>query len=384
MLTCHPWKPHNLHSTTTSRSTTSRHTPGTTHDSSPFTSTEDSFGARPSSTEHPSSSSASSSAASSASSSGSGSAVASSSSSSFAISSTTDSSVEIYTAAYSPIGYEVECGLSNYSSFTSGKIVGGVAAERGQFPWQISLQILTDTSARHICGGAIVSAHWIVTAAHCVYRVGPEKLSVVAGDYNLYTVEGHEQRRRVVKVIRQNYVRQNFSNDIALLQVWPKLRLDGYWTAPICIPISSLKFDSGSATVTGWGRMSENGALAHILQQVTLPIMPKKRCNELYESAGYGDYLNKCQMCCGWEEGGLDSCQGDSGGPLICGMDDGRFYLCGIVSWGVGCARPKFPGVYTLVPCFTDWIISVIYKHNIPGSGHYPKHRGKFISEDFT
>ncbi|XP_039287892.1 coagulation factor IX-like [Nilaparvata lugens] len=309
-----PWKPYNLHTTSTMRSTTSRHTPGTTHDTSPFTSTEDSLSSRPSSsTDHPlSSSSSQATSSSSASSTGSGTAVASSSSSSFSIATTTETSGEAFTAAYSPIGYEVECGLSNYSSFTSGKIVGGVAAERGQFPWQISLQVLTDTSARHICGGAIVSSHWIVTAAHCVYKVGPEKLSVVAGDYNLYTVEGHEQRRRVVKIIKHNYVRQNFSNDIALLQVWPKLRLDGFWTAPICIPMSSLKFDSGSATVTGWGRLSENGGLAHILQQVTLPIIPKKRCNELYESAGYGDYLNKCQMCCGLEDGGADSCQGHS------------------------------------------------------------------------
>ena len=57
----------------------------------------------------------------------------------------------------------------------------------------------------------------------------------------------------------------------------------------------------------------------------------------------------------GWTDPGTDSCQGDSGGPLICNVGD-RYQLTGIVSWGSGCGREGFPGVYGRVHTYLDWI----------------------------
>jgi len=83
---------------------------------------------------------------------------------------------------------------------------------------------------------------------------------------------------------------------------------------------------------------------------VEVPTISDKQCEDLYYTAGYD--TDPSMICAGnVAEGGVDACQGDSGGPLVANDQ-----LIGIVSWGVGCARPKLPGVYTEVAYYSDWI----------------------------
>jgi hypothetical protein len=65
----------------------------------------------------------------------------------------------------------------------------------------------------------------------------------------------------------------------------------------------------GYGIVTGWGRLTENGALPHILQMVSLPLIAQSQCQPMYQRLGYAQYLNQCQLCGGFQEGGRDSCQ---------------------------------------------------------------------------
>lgn len=53
--------------------------------------------------------------------------------------------------------------------------------------------------------------------------------------------------------------------------------------------------------------------------------------------------------------------QGDSGGPLF--VCDPKCRQIGITSWGIGCARDRFPGVYTRVAAYQDWIEKIVHKY---------------------
>lgn len=104
------------------------------------------------------------------------------------------------------------------------------------------------------------------------------------------------------------YSAKNFSHDIALLQLEHALRFDGLHVAPICLP-QPWHAPPTQGWVTGWGRLAEMGKLPHELQQLVLPLVRFASCRQWYAEAGYGQYLNSCQLCFGEEAGGFDSCQ---------------------------------------------------------------------------
>jgi hypothetical protein len=62
-----------------------------------------------------------------------------------------------------------------------------------------------------------------------------------------------------------------------------------------------------------------------------------------------GQFDRNTMLCAGFQSGGADTCAGDSGGPLQAPLPGAGYRLVGITSWGVGCAEPGFPGVYTRI-----------------------------------
>ena len=107
--------------------------------------------------------------------------------------------------------------------------------------------------------------------------------------------------------------------------------------------------------MAGWGTTSESGYVSSVLRAVDVLTMANSQCRRAYH------WVNAGQVCAGVPQGGKDSCQGDSGGDLWW-VDpwDGATVQIGVVSSGRGCAREGYPGVYTRVSHYFDWILDTM------------------------
>jgi len=224
-------------------------------------------------------------------------------------------------------------------------IVGGEEAVPHSIPWQVSLRRERDDF--HFCGGSVLSANAIVTAAHCTeIWDSPGEVQIVAGGHNNAKPDGLEQRRNVAKLtVHEDYA--SLKNDIAIWELTEPLLLDER-VQPVPMP-TMMQESTGSCNVSGWGTLHSGGQTPDQLMVVSVPIVPEGRCQ-----LEYPFQIAKSMICAG--EYGKDSCQGDSGGPMVCYNADGSGYLGGIVSWGIGCGGLYHPGVYTEVSYFVDWV----------------------------
>jgi len=246
------------------------------------------------------------------------------------------------------------------------RIVGGVPADPGEWPWQVALVggNATNLYNGQFCGGSLVSPQWVVTAAHCVNDIknNPSQVDIVAGIYNLQNPAPGYQRRDVAQIIvHPQYNPSTSDKDIALLRLFSPVTLGGSGaTKTQAIPLvpSSIGALVGiDSWVTGWGNTSGSGQQYPTqLYEVSVPIISNAICNN---ASHYNGEITANMLCAGFDAGGKDSCQGDSGGPLV--IDNGgQWQLAGVVSWGYGCAEPYLPGVYTRVSNFTTWVNSYV------------------------
>lgn len=228
---------------------------------------------------------------------------------------------------------------------SSSRIVGGTPAETNEFPSQVSLQRFD----RHFCGGTLVKADWVLTAAHCMSGLSPSDFKVKIGLNNLGETSNVETFSVRKIVVHPEYNQLDY--DYALVQ------LSGNSTRTP-MKLNSEKIDicddedkAPMSTTVGWGTTSENGSLSKKLLKVAVPLVSAKNCE-----AAYPNDITKHMICAGYKSGGKDACQGDSGGPLFINTPSGERVIAGIVSWGEGCARPNKFGVYSDVNAELSWI----------------------------
>ncbi|XP_058791264.1 transmembrane protease serine 9-like [Phymastichus coffea] len=246
-------------------------------------------------------------------------------------------------AGQNPRNCSCECGLPNQEI----RIVGGRPTEPNKYPWLARLVY----DGKFHCGASLLSNDYVITAAHCLRKLKRSKIRIILGDHNQFeTSDGQAVMRAVGAVVRhRNFDTESYNHDVALL----KLRRPVVFSKtirPVCLPQAGSEVAGKYGTVVGWGRTKEGGMLAGVVQEVSVPILSTEQCRRMKYRASR---ITENMLCAG--NGSQDSCQGDSGGPLL--VDEaGRLEIAGIVSWGVGCGRPGYPGVYTRVNRYLHWI----------------------------
>lgn len=211
-------------------------------------------------------------------------------------------------------------------------VVGGTRAAQGEFPFMVRLSMG--------CGGALYTQQIVLTAAHCVNGSGTNtSITATAGVVDLQSAGAIKVKS--TKVLRApGYNGQG--KDWALIKLAKPVNLPTLKTA------DTKAYDNGTFTVAGWGAAREGGSQQRYLLKATVPFVSDAACQAAYGS----ELVPGDEICAGYDQGGVDTCQGDSGGPMFRRDDAGAWIQVGIVSWGQGCARAGYPGVYTEVSTF--------------------------------
>jgi len=226
------------------------------------------------------------------------------------------------------------------ASDVSPMIVGGTRASTATYPWVV---YLASTSGSQFCGGTLVKANKVVTAAHCVSGRSASSTRVVHGRDDKQSTAGTVAS--VTRIwVHPSYRSATAGFDVAVLTLDRNISSA---TLPLATPSDTALYAAGnSALILGWGTTSSGGSASRYLLKANVPLTSDATCR-----TAYPQYSNSSMICAGFPQGGVDTCQGDSGGPLVFG---GK--LIGDTSWGRGCAGAGYPGVYGRIATYYDVI----------------------------
>ncbi|WP_055494609.1 trypsin-like serine protease [Streptomyces sp. TP-A0356] len=224
-------------------------------------------------------------------------------------------------------------------------IVGGTTTTTTAYPFMMQI---TDASGSQFCGGTLVAAKKVVTAAHCMVGETTGSVRVVGGRTYLNGTNGTVSG--VSRIwIDPSYTDATNGDDVAVLTLSTSMP---YTPASYVSSSRTSVYAAGTtARIVGWGTTSANGSSSNQLRTATVPIVSDTSCKSSYGS----QFVQSDMVCAGYSSGGVDTCQGDSGGPLLIGG-----VLAGITSWGNGCAEAGYPGVHTRLTTFSSLVTAQV------------------------
>jgi trypsin len=250
------------------------------------------------------------------------------------------------------------------------QITNGTPVPDGRYPFIVSLQQpspkANNAYTEHFCGGSLLDATHVLTAAHCVWtgeKAIPEAgLRVLAGATRLRTRVKREGELLAVERIAVHPKYKGIGPyDVAVLTLKRPAPVSEFVALPAAGDARS-DLPGTVATVAGWGNTRRIGGSGGTrtnyprqLREATVPVARAKRCNAAYHRAGIRNLNLRVALCAGGSH--RDSCYGDSGGPLFTGGTTAPVQI-GVVSWGIGCGMTGYPGIYSRLsnPAIAEFI----------------------------
>ncbi|XP_027251499.1 complement factor I isoform X1 [Cricetulus griseus] len=259
---------------------------------------------------------------------------------------------------------KLSCGVKRNTHIRRKRVIGGKPAEVGDYPWQVAIK----DGERITCGGIYIGGCWVLTAAHCVRPSRYRHYQVWTALLDWLNPNSQLRVQTVNRVIvHEKYDGTTYQNDIALIEMKKssgKKECELSNSVPACVPWSPYLFQpNDKCIISGWGREKDNQKV-YSLRWGEVKLIGN--CSQFYPNR----YYEKEMQCAGTDDGSIDACKGDSGGPLVCKDVNNVTYIWGIVSWGENCGKPEFPGVYTRVANYFEWISyhvgrPLISQHNV-------------------
>lgn len=162
--------------------------------------------------------------------------------------------------------------------------------------------------------------------------------------------------------IHPSYNSNNLKNDVAILRLASPVSLGQVPTiGTACLGTST--FVGSRCYVAGWGKndFASTGAYQAIQKEVDVPVLANTVCETTLRTTRLGSsfLFDTSSFICAGGEASKDACTGDGGSPLMC-QTANRWYVVGLVAWGIGCGTSGIPGVYVNVANFIPWIQTTV------------------------
>ncbi|TNN11935.1 Transmembrane protease serine 11F [Schistosoma japonicum] len=294
------------------------------------------------------------------------------------------------------------------------RVINGQTAEKYEYPWAVSIKG-TNPVYKQVtyCGSTLIQDRWLLTAAHCFWTgswkkshlLDPGNWHVQAGSNVIELGEEYGYRGHVLKpggnkrqtlvatlikrlidafssnskekqgavwhthvkkiILHPSYRPDDLEYDLALLELETPLPLEDPGVELAELPPHEDYMSWPEVHVdcifVGWGCRVKNGKPSAQAQAVHLLTLKNEDCSLMYgNAAGLNDHH---EFCAGYYQGRVGICSGDSGSGLIYKKND-KNYVVGVASATHATAPDLYPGLFTRVSYFVDWIHHVIDETN--------------------